>query len=149
MKKIISILVLLATMGFVASAQPSFAKQFKGKQGYSCVTISKAAMRMIPLQDELGVNVGSVADKLDRLEIVKANTPESSANLKSVCEQWIETDGFEDFIDVDEERQQASIFIKEGDQQNIFLMLAVEEGETAVIILYGKMTIEEMRGIVK
>ena len=149
MKRFISILVLLATIGFVASAQSSFAKQFKGKQGYSCVTISKAAMRMIPLQDKMGVNVGSVADKLDRLEIVKANSPEASENLRRVCEQWIETDGFEDFLDVDEEREQASIFIKEGDNQNIFLMLAVENGETAVIILYGTMTLEEMRGIIQ
>lgn len=103
MKRFISILVLLATMSFVASAQPSFAKQFKGKTGYSCVTLSKAALRMMPLQDKMGVNVGSVADKLDRLEIVNANTPQTSKHLKSVCEQWIETDGFEDFIDVDEE----------------------------------------------
>ncbi len=148
MKRFISILILFATMSFVASAQPSFAKQFKGKPGYSCVTISKAAMRMMPLQDKMGVNVGTVADKLNRLEIVKANTPEASKNLRSVCEQWIETDGFEDFIDVDEENEQASIFIKTGDEQNVFLMLAVEDGETAVIILYGTMTVEEMRGIV-
>ncbi len=148
MKRFISILVLLATMSFVASAHPSFAKQFKGKPGYSCVTISEAALRMMPLQDKMGINVGSVADKLNRLEIVKANTPEASKNLRSVCEQWIEADGFEDFIDVDEENEQASIFIKTGDEQNVFLMLAVEDGETAVIILYGTMTLEEMRGIV-
>jgi len=54
MKRFISILVLLATMSFVASAQPSFAKQFKGKPGYSCVTLSKAALRMMPLQDKMG-----------------------------------------------------------------------------------------------
>lgn len=149
MKRFFSILVLLAAMSLVASAQPSFAKQFKGKPGYSCVTLSKAALRMMPLQDKMGVNVGSVADKLDRLEIVNANTPQASKNLRSVCEQWIETDGFEDFIDVDEEGEQASIFIKTGDEQNVFLMLAVEDGETAVIILYGTMTVEEMRGIVK
>jgi len=148
MKRFILILVLLATVGFVASAQPSFAMQFKGKPEYSCVTISKAAMRMMPLQNEMGINVGSVADKLDKLEIVKANTAEASETLRNICEQWVETDGFESLIDVDDDGEQASIFIKESDKQNVFLMLAVDKEETAVIILYGTMTLEEMRRII-
>lgn len=155
MKRIISIALLftLATIAVVASAQTSFAKQFKGKDGYSCITISKAALRLMPGQNVMGnymgINVGSVADKLDRLEIIETSTPRAATELKKACEQWIESDGFEDFIDIDEEGERTSIFIKTGSEQNVFLLLDDEkDGDTDVIILYGTMTLEEMRNII-
>ena len=161
MKKTISLLVLMLMVSMMASAQDSFAKQFKGKEGFSCVTIGKAAMKMMSSRGTLGregfsdkLNIGSFADKVERLEIVSASTPETAEELVKACNKWIERDGFESILDVDEGGQQASIYAKTGESaeslvgnnMNVFLLLAQDQ-ETSVIIIYGTMTLEDIKGI--
>ena len=153
MKKTISILILMLMVSMAANAQEPFAKQFKGKEGFACVTIGKAAMKMMSSRGKLGregfgskLNIGNFADKIDRLEIVAASTPEASYELLAACHKWIESDDFESVIDVDEGGQQASIYAKTGnDNKNIFLLLA-QDKETSVIIIYGSMTLEDLQG---
>lgn len=154
MKKIIYILFLMLMVSMVASAQESLAKQFKGKEGFSCITIGKAAMKMMSSKGKLGregfsgkLNIGNFADKINRLEIISASTPEAANKLTEACHNRIEKDGFESIIDVDERGQQASIYAKNGDTQNVFLLLAQDE-ETSVIIIYGTMTFEDLQGTV-
>ena len=145
----------MLAVGITASAQGSFAKQFKGKEGFSCVTIGRAAMKMMSSKSKLGregfggkLNIGNFADKVQSLEIVSASTPEAAKKLSKECEKWIAKDGFESVIDVDEEGQQASIYAKTGnDNKNIFLLLA-QDKETSVIIIYGTMTLEDLQGSV-
>ena len=154
MKKIISTLILMLMVGLVASAQQPLVKQFKGKDGFTCVTIGKAAMKMMSSKGKLGregfdgkLNIGNFADKIDRLEIISATTPQAANKLSKACNDWIEKDGFESIIDVDEKGQQASIYAKTGDPQNVFLLLAQDE-ETSVIIIYGTMTLEDLQGTI-
>lgn len=140
-------------VSMTASAQESFAKQFKGREGFSCVTIGKAAMKMMSSRGSLGregysdkLLIGNFADKVERLEIVTASTPEAAKELVKACKKWIEKDDFESILDLDEGGQQASIYAKNGDVQNIFLLLAQDQ-ETSVIIIYGTMTIDDIKGI--
>ena len=143
--------MLLVSMA--ASAQEPFAKQFKGKDGFASVTIGKAAMKMMSSRGKLGregfggkLHIGNFADKIDRLEIVAASTPEASYELLAACHKFIESDDFESIIDVDEGGQQASIYARTGkDSKNIFLLLA-QDKETSVIIIYGSMTLEDLQG---
>ena len=140
-------------VSMAANAQEPFAKQFKGKEGFACVTIGKAAMKMMSSRGKLGregfggkLHIGNFADKIDRLEIVAASTPEASYELLAACHKFIESDDFESIIDVDEGGQQASIYAKTGkDSKNIFLLLA-QDKETSVIIIYGSMTLEDLQG---
>lgn len=154
MKKTISILILMLMVSMAANAQEPFAKQFKGREGFACVTIGKAAMKMMSSRSKLGregfggkLKIGNFADKIDRLEIVAASTPEASYELLGACHKWIESDDFESVIDVDEQGQQASIYAKTGGDQNIFLLLA-QDKETSVIIIYGTMTLEDLQSTI-
>ena len=161
MKKTISILFLMLMVSMAASAQESFVKQFKGKEGFACVTIGKAAMKIMSSRGSIGregfsgkLKIGNFADKIDRLEIVAASTPEASYELLAACHKFIESEDFESVIDVDEGGQQASIYAKTGesaefpfgDDKNVFLLLA-QDKETSVIIIYGTMTLEDLQGI--
>ncbi|GEM_PF-1607358 len=152
MKKIISTLILMLIVSMAASAQQSLTKQFKGKDGFTCVTIGKAAMKMMSSKGKLGregfggnLNIGNFADKIDRLEIVSATTPDASYKLLTACHKWLEKDNFESIIDVDEKGQLASIYAKTGSSQNIFMLLAQDQ-ETSVIIIYGTMTLDDIQG---
>lgn len=147
MKKTIFILILMLTVGMTANAQDSFAKQFKGKEGFACVTIGKAAMKMMPAQSKNNLKIGSIADKVDRLEIVSASTPQAAEKLSKECKKWIEKDNFESVVDVDEQGNQASIFFKNDGGKNVFLLLANEKETTSVIIIYGTMTLEDLQGV--
>lgn len=147
MKKTIFILILMLTVGMTANAQDSFAKQFKGKEGFACVTIGKAAMKMMPAQSKNNLKIGSIADKVDRLEIVSASTPQAAEKLSKECKKWIEKDNFESVVDVDEQGNQASIFFKNDGGKNVFLLLANEKETTSVIIIYGTMTLEDIQGV--
>ena len=153
MKKTISILILMLMVSMAANAQEPFAKQFKGREGFACVTIGKAAMKMMSSKGKLGregfsnnLKIGNFADKIDRLEIVAASTSQASYELLTACHKLIESDDFESVIDVDESGQQASIYAKTSeDNKNIFLLLA-QDKETSVIIIYGSMTLEDLQG---
>ena len=147
MKKTIFILILMLTVGMTANAQDSFAKQFKGKEGFACVTIGKAAMKMMPAQSKNNLKIGSIADKVDRLEIVSASTPQAAEKLSKECKKWIEKDNFESVVDVDEQGNQASIFFKNDGGKNVFLLLANEKETTSVIIIYGTMTLDDIQGV--
>ncbi len=147
MKRTIFILILMLAVGMTASAKESFAKQFKGKEGFACVTIGKAAMKMMPVQSKSNLKIGSIADKVDHLEIVSASTPQAAQKLTKACNNWIERDNFESVLDVDEGGQQASIYAKTGSDQNVFLLLEHEKETTSVIIIYGTMTLDDMNGV--
>ncbi len=145
---------MFVTTMLCAQAQESFAKQFKGKEGISCVTIGKAAMKIMSSKGKLGregfsgkMNIGNFADKIDRLEIVAASTPKAAEKLSKECNKWIEKDNFESVVDIDEGGQQASIYAKTGGEQNVFLLLA-QDKETSVIIIYGTMTLDEISGTI-
>lgn len=146
MKKTFFILILMLAVSITASAQESFAKQFKGKDGYSCVTVGNAAMKMMPAQSKNNLKIGPITDKVDRLEIVSASTPQTAEKLSKECKKWIEKDNFESVVDVDEQGEQASIFFKNDGGKNVFLLLA-QDKETSVIIIYGTMTIDDIKGI--
>lgn len=146
MKKTVSILIFILMVCMTASAQESLVKQFKGKEGFSCVTIGKAAMKMMPAQSKKNLKIGSIADKVDRLEIVSASTPQAAEKLSKECNKWIEKDKFENILDVDEEGNQASIYAKTGSTQNVFMLLEHFK-ETSVIIIYGTMTLDDIKGI--
>ena len=147
MKRTIFILILMLAVGMTASAQESLVKQFKGKEGFTCVTIGKAAMKMMPAQSKNNLKIGSIADKVDRLEIISASTPQTAEKLSKECKKWIEKDNFESVVDVDEQRNQASIFFKNDGGKNVFLLLAHEKETTSVIIIYGTMTLDDMSGV--
>ncbi len=147
MKRTIFILILMLAVGMTASAQESLVKQFKGKEGFTCVTIGKAAMKMMPAQSKNNLKIGSIADKVDRLEIVSASTPQATEKLSKECKKWIEKANFESVVDVDEQRNQASIFFKNDGGKNVFLLLAHEKETTSVIIIYGTMTLDDMSGV--
>ena len=146
MKKTILILILMFAVSMTANAQDSFAKQFKGKEGFSCVTIGKAAMKMMPIQSKSNLKIGSIADKVDHLEIISTSTPQAAEKLSKECNKWIKKDNFESILDVDEEGNQASIYLKTGGAQNVFMLLEHDK-ETSVIIIYGTMTIDDIKGI--
>ena len=146
MKKTILILIFMLAVSMTANAQDSFAKQFKGKEGFSCVTIGKAAMKMMPIQSKSNLKIGSIADKVDHLEIISTSTPQAAEKLSKECNRWIKKDNFESILDVDEEGNQASIYVKTGSAQNVFMLLEHVK-ETSVIIIYGTMTIDDIKGI--
>ena len=146
MKKTIFILIFMLTMGMAASAQESLVKQFKGKEGFSCVTIGKAAMKMMPIQSKANLKIGSIADKVDHLEIISASTSKAAKQLTKVCNDWIKRDNFESILDVDEEGKQASIYAKTGGDKNVFMLLEHDK-EPSVIILYGSMNLDDIKGI--
>lgn len=153
MKRTVFILILMLTVSMAASAKESFAKQFKGKDGYSCVTVGKAAMKMMSGKSALKregfggkLMIGNFADKVDRLEVVTASTPQTAKILTKACKDWIARDSFESIIDVDDQGNQASIYAKIGGDNNIFLLLA-QDKETSVVIIYGTMTLDDIRGI--
>ena len=146
MKRIFSIFIFILIVSMTASAQESFVKQFKGKEGFSCVTIGKAAMKMMPIQSKSNLKIGSIADKVDRLEIVSTSTPQAGEKLLKECNKWIKKDNFESILDVDEKGNQASIYAKTGGAQNVFMLLEHDK-ETSVIIVYGSMTLDDIKGI--
>lgn len=147
MKKLILIfLTALTVLG--APAQESFKNKFNNVKGITSVYISKALLGMMPDTNSAGLNLGPVAKKLDNIQIFNSETKAASNTLKKGCLNILANENYENLMNVNEDDEHNSIYMKQfagGMKQ--YVLLNVEKDEINVIVLTGKLTIEDIRKI--
>ena len=147
MKKLILIfLTALTVIG--APAQESFKNKFNNVKGVTSVFISKALLGMMPDMDSRGLDLGPVAKKLDNIQIFNSETKAAANTLKSECLNIIANEKYENLMNVNEADEHNGIYMKQfagGMKQ--YVLLNVEKDETSVIVLTGKLTIDDIRKI--
>ena len=149
MKKfIISLLITMLSVASGTMNAQSLMKQFKGNKNYTCVTVSAMAMKLLPGSATVGsTKISGLKDKISKLEIITANNPQAGIELMKQCDKWIEKQNFESLVDVDDEGQKAGIFFKSDGPQSIFLLKSIDEEDASLVILYGSMTIDDIKAI--
>lgn len=145
MKKLI-LLLLTALMTLGAPAQESFKNKFNNVKGITSVFISKALLGMDT--NCAGFNIGPVAKKLDNIQIFNSETKAAANTLKKGCLNIIAKEKYESLMNVNEADEHNSIYMKQfAGGMNQYVLLNVEEDETRVIVLTGKLTVDDIRKI--
>ena len=77
MKRTYIITLLLSLCSLFTYAQDSFFDKFADMDGVTSVYISKAMLSLMPDMKTEGVNIGEVASKLDNIQILSCEKPDT------------------------------------------------------------------------
>ena len=144
---IILIGVVLAT--FSLNAQNRFDK-IAEMEGVTSVYVSPKMFTMMKDSNSNtgDINIDKVAKKLTGLQILSSENPDASSLLRKETAFINPKNGYEELMRVKDEGERMFIYMKEGKETNEYILLVDENKEFTVIILEGKLTVDEVRGIV-
>lgn len=144
---IILIGVVLAT--FSLDAQNRFDK-IAEMEGVTSVYVSPKMFSMMKDSNSNtgDINIDKVAKKLTGLQILSSENPDASSLLRKETAFINPKNGYEELMRVKDEGERMFVYMKEGKETNEYILLVDENKEFTVIILEGKLTVDEVRGVV-
>lgn len=144
---IILIGVVLAT--FSLNAQSRFDK-IAEMEGVTSVYVSPKMFNMMKDSNSNAgdINIDKVAKKLTGLQILSSENQEASSLLRKETAFINPKNGYEELMRVKDDGERMFIYMKEGKETNEYILLVDESKEFTVIILEGKLTVDEIRGVV-
>ncbi len=130
-----------------ANAQSAFFQKCENEKGMSTVYITKAMLRMVGAMKIDGpAEIATIADKLDGMEIVSADTDAAKPKLLKAAQEMVSQKGYSLLMKVKDDGDNVSIYqakLKNG--LNRFVLVA----DDAVILLEGTLTLDDVSNYVK
>ena len=150
MKRLFITLVATLLVAIALPAQENVFDKYADSEGVSTVYISKKMFSMMKDSNSNtgDINIDKVAKKLTGLQILSSENPDASSLLRKETAFINPKNGYEELMRVKDEGERMFIYMKEGKETNEYILLVDENKEFTVIILEGKLTVDEVRGIV-
>ena len=152
MKRRIYILTIMLTLGTLFShAQQSFFDKYAEMDGISSVYISKSMLSMFPdMSGKInGVNVGSIANRLDNIQILSCEETGIIEQLRKETKDINTKNGYEELMRIRENGDKTTIYFKEKKSGNSeFVLITDEKDEFTIISIIGNITLQEMQKMV-
>ncbi len=145
MKKIL-LLIVVALSAIIAHAQSQFFKDCEKIPGITTVYVSKTMLSMIGTSNIVtdGINLSSLASKIESIEIIQADGRQSKA-VRQKIDKLSTEHAIENLLKVNDGGQQITLYMKELPGSKYSYTLTVDEkDETTVILFTGKLTIAEV-----
>lgn len=147
MKTRLFIIVSVMLAALSVNAQNRFEK-IADMEGVTSVYVSPKMFSMMSGSNTGDINIDKVAKKLTGLQILSSENQVASEMLRKETAFINTKNGYEELLRVKEENERVFIYMKENKDANEYVLLVDEGKEFTVIILEGKLTVDEVRGIV-
>lgn len=147
MKARLFIIVSVMLAALSVNAQNRFEK-IAEMEGVTSVYVSPKMFSMMSGSNTGDINIDKVAKKLNGLQILSSENQEASDMLRKETAFINTQNGYEELLRVKEGNERVFIYTKENKDANEYVLLVDEGKEFTVIILEGKLTVDEVRGIV-
>lgn len=147
MKTRLFIIVSVMLAALSVNAQNRFEK-IADMEGVTSVYVSPKMFSMMSGSNTGDINIDKVAKKLTGLQIFSSENQEASDMLRKETAFVNTKNGYEELLRVKEGNERVFIYMKENKDANEYVLLVDEGKEFTVIILEGKLTVDEVRGIV-
>ena len=147
MKTRLFIIVSVMLAALSVNAQNRFEK-IAEMEGVTSVYVSPKMFSMMNGSNTGDINIDKVAKKLTGLQILSSENQEASDMLRKETAFVNTKNGYEELLRVKEGNERVFIYTKESKNANEYVLLVDEGKEFTVIILEGKLTVDEVRGIV-
>lgn len=147
MKTRLFIIVSIMLAALSVNAQNRFEK-IAEMEGVTSVYVSPKMFSMMSGSNTGDINIDKVAKKLTGLQILSSENQEASDMLRKETAFINTKNGYEELLRVKEGNERVFIYTKENKDANEYVLLVDEGKEFTVIILEGKLTVDEVRGIV-
>lgn len=148
MKARLFIIVSVMLAALSVNAQNSFEK-IAEMEGVKSVYVSPKMFSMMNDSNTGDINIDKkVAKKINGLQILSSESQEASDLLRRETAFINTQNGYEELLRVKDSGERVFIYTKENKNANEYVLLVDEGKEFTVIILEGKLTVDEVRGIV-
>ena len=147
MKARLFIIVSVMLAALSVNAQNRFEK-IAEMEGVTSVYVSPKMFSMMSGSNTGDINIDKVAKKLTGLQILSSENQEASDMLRKETALINTKNGYEELLRVKDSGERVFIYTKENKDANEYVLLVDEGKEFTVIILEGKLTVDEVRGIV-
>ena len=152
MKKRTYLLTILLTLGTLfCHAQQSFFDKYAEMDGVSSVYITKSMLKMFPdMSGKInGVNVGSIANQLDNIQILSCEEAGIIEQLRKETKDINTKNGYEELMRIRDDGDKTTIYFKEKKNGNSeFVLITDEKDEFTIISIMGNITLQEMQKMV-
>lgn len=149
MKRTCIVILLLFLCSLFTYAQDSFFDKVADMEDVTSVYVSKAMLSLIPAVQADGVNIGKVASKLDCIRIVSCEKPDIIAQLKKEITFITPENGYEELIDVNEDGEKTTIYLKQNkNKTNEFILVNEQKTDFNLIFITGNLTLQEVQEII-
>lgn len=147
MKTRLFILICVLVAAVTLNAQNRFEK-IAEMEGVTSVYVSPKMFSMMQSSEKDDIDIGKVANKLTGLQILSSENQEASSLLRKETAFINRNNGYEELLRIKDESERVFIYMKESKDTNEYVLLVDEGKEFTVIILEGKLSVDEVRGIV-
>lgn len=145
------ILIILMFWTGMASAQNKFTQKFSDMDGVTSVFISKAMLQMMPNMKTGGIDIGSIAGKLESILILTTEKASISKMMKSELPRLASSKSYEELMRVKDEGTNVTFYIKKKNNNKVseLIMLVDEQPEFVYMQITGDMTLQDIQNITK
>ncbi len=144
---LIILLLSLCTLGY---AQNSDFDRIANMEGVTRVAISKAMFRMMPSVKTDKVDLGKMVQKLESMVVLASYDEDVSAKVREKLTFLTPQKGYEEVMSVKDAEQNVVIYVKEMKSGMKEFVTRVDQDESlSLIIITGKLTLEEIQGLTK
>lgn len=148
MKTRLFIIVSVMLAALSVNAQNRFEK-IAEMEGVKSVYVSPKMFSMMNDSNTGDINIDKkVAKKITGLQILSSENQEASDMLRKETAFINTKNGYEELLRVKDSGERVFIYTKENKDANEYVLLVDEGKEFTVIIFEGKLTVDEVRGIV-
>ncbi len=141
------IIILLLSLCSFTWAQSSRFEKLSDMEGVASVTISKAMFRM--MQEVGGKNnpVNDISSKIESLMLLRCSEDEVIPKFKQEIIFLNEKNGYEKLMNVKEEGEKVTIYMKsmKSGLKEFVVLVEHDEGSLELIVITGKLTLDEVK----
>ena len=131
-------------MGF---AQNKTFEKYADQDGVTSVYISKAMFQMMPVINDVGVNLMNMKGKIEYLQLVSTEKPDKIAQMKKEFSQLVTT-RHEELMRIRDGNTRVNFYSDmKGDQIRELVMLVEAEENFTAILLVGNFTLKDIQDI--
>ena len=133
-----------SSIGF---AQNKIFDKYADMEGITSVYISKAMFQMMPVIEQVGVNVMNMKGKIESLQLVSTEKKDMIAQMKKDFSQLVTT-RHEELMRIKDGNTRVNFYSNmKGDQIKELLMLVEAETNFTAILIVGNFTLKDIQDI--
>jgi hypothetical protein len=142
--------LLLCPLSGYAQSADKLAEKLESMEYVNSVYISNAMLSLFPNMKTESVDIGAIASKLKYIKVFSCDTPKVFPQIKEELAHITPKDGYTELMRAKEGDEQTVIYLKQRkEDENEFILIASQPYELSVIIILGKLELNDIQGLVK
>ena len=147
MKRIFTVIaVMMACLSMHAQAE-LFSK-YDNTHGVTTVYVSKSMLSIMPQMKTGGVDIGSIAQKLDNISILTGERPSMIGGIKQNASAIYSRDGYEEVMKLNDSDSHTVIYMKQlSGGTNEFALVNTENNVLRIVNIKGRISLRDIQSI--